>query len=304
VTKRVRDDGPSLAAGRLGVHVDGRRPRDVLFAFERRGRRFSRALSVSLLTHAVGILMLVAGLTTDAQRQLVSTSCQPTPAPSSMVWLASPGPGGGGGGGGNRTPGPPRKAEGHGTDRLTVAVTSPVPLPSQPAPAQPESPPPHLIIPARPMAAGMESLPGAIEGVSMLTLSLGPGTGGGAGTGDGPGDGPGKGPGLGPGSSSGTGDGPPGPGGGAENPILLVEVKPLYTADAMRARVQGTALLQCVVQPDGTTSDVRVVRSLDTAFGLDDEAIKAVRRWRFAPARRQGRAVPMLIRAEVLFSLR
>ena len=56
----------------------------------------------------------------------------------------------------------------------------------------------------------------------------------------------------------------------------------------MRAKVQGTVLLECVVLPDGTVGDVEVVRSLDPTFGLDQEAIKAARQWRFAPGTRFG----------------
>ena len=72
----------------------------------------------------------------------------------------------------------------------------------------------------------------------------------------------------------------------------------------MRAKVQGTVLLQCVVKPDGSVGDVQVVRSLDSAFGLDQEAIKAARQWRFAPGMRLGEPVPVLVTIEVTFTLR
>ena len=54
-------------------------------------------------------------------------------------------------------------------------------------------------------------------------------------------------------------------------------MKPQYTADAMRAKVQGTVLLECVVLPDGSVGRVDVVKSLDSTFGLDQEAVKAAR---------------------------
>src|SRR5207245_5286426 len=56
-------------------------------------------------------------------------------------------------------------------------------------------------------------------------------------------------------------------------PKLRHEVHPNYTADAMRAKISGTVLLECVVQADGTVGAIRVLRSLDSAYGLDDEAI-------------------------------
>ena len=52
------------------------------------------------------------------------------------------------------------------------------------------------------------------------------------------------------------------------------EPKPKYTADAMRAKVQGTVEMSAVVLPDGTVTDIQIVRSLDQSFGLDEEAKK------------------------------
>jgi protein TonB len=89
-----------------------------------------------------------------------------------------------------------------------------------------------------------------------------------------------------------------------ETPKLLREVKPQYTAQAMRAKIQGQVLLECVVMPDGTVSNIKVVRSLDSSFGLDQEAIKAARQWQFAPGTRFGQPVPVLVTIEIAFSLR
>jgi TonB family protein len=47
-----------------------------------------------------------------------------------------------------------------------------------------------------------------------------------------------------------------------------------------------------------------VIRSLDRTFGLDEEAIKAMRLWRFRPGMRQGVAVPVLVTVEMDFNLR
>jgi len=93
-------------------------------------------------------------------------------------------------------------------------------------------------------------------------------------------------------------------GSGVEIPRILREVKPAYTADAMRAKIQGIVELEAVVLPDGSVGDVSVTRSLDRTFGLDNEAIKAVRQWRFAPGTRLGRPVPVLVTIELTFTLR
>ena len=54
---------------------------------------------------------------------------------------------------------------------------------------------------------------------------------------------------------------------------MTKEVRVRYTSDALRARVEGSVALEGVVRADGTVGEVRVVRSLDTRYGLDDQAV-------------------------------
>ena len=58
------------------------------------------------------------------------------------------------------------------------------------------------------------------------------------------------------------------------------------------------------MQPDGRVTDIRVVRSLDRSFGLDQKAIEAVRNWEFYPGTRFGKPVPVLVHIELKFNLR
>jgi TonB family protein len=88
------------------------------------------------------------------------------------------------------------------------------------------------------------------------------------------------------------------------SPVLLYEVKPQYTPDAMRIRIQGEVLLSAVVGPDGTVSRLRVVRSLDPTSGLDEQALDAVRRWRFKPGTRFGQPVAVQVQISVGFTMR
>jgi len=81
-------------------------------------------------------------------------------------------------------------------------------------------------------------------------------------------------------------------------------VDPQYSADAMRAKIQGLVVVSAVVLPDGSVSDVRVIRSLDRVFGLDMKAIEAARQWRFFPGTRQGEPVPVFVNIELEFNLR
>ena len=217
----------------------------------------------------------------------------PEQMPRQIVWLAEPGPGGGGGGG-NERPEPPKPAELPGQEAISVPAVKPEPEPV-PEPAPVDEPIPQLTIPAQTMAAATATSIGALES-SQASLSTGSGSGSGAGSGDGSG--------LGPGSGGGTGGGVYRPGSGVINPRVIREVKPQYTADAMRAKVQGTVLLECVILPDGTVGRVDVVKSLDPTFGLDQEAVKAARQWRFAPGTRFGEPVAVLVTIELTFTLR
>jgi protein TonB len=121
--------------------------------------------------------------------------------------------------------------------------------------------------------------------------------------GTGTGIGPGSGSGLGPGSGGGTGGGVYQPGNGVTPPVPTYIPKPQYTADAMRARIQGNVLVECVVQTNGACTDMKIVRSLDPTFGLDQEAVKAARLFRFRPGMRQGEPVAVLVTIELSFSL-
>ena len=93
-------------------------------------------------------------------------------------------------------------------------------------------------------------------------------------------------------------------GNGVTSPTLIMRVPPEYTADAMRARMQGVVILECVVQTDGRCTDIRIVRSLDRAFGLDQKAVAAAQKWLFRPGLRQGEPVPVFVTLEIGFAIR
>lgn len=268
----------------------------------RHGRgRFGGALSLSLAAHAAAALLAILALSRAGGP--VDTAPGPAPLPDRIVWIAQDGRGGGGGGGGNRHPDPPQVAQAPGPDRMTVPVA---PAPQQ-APEVRETPsrPVELDIPAVATAAGVENLSGILDTTPFTSVSLGSGTETGAGTGTRGGIGGGDGDGLNHGTDRGTGDGAYEPGDGVSMPRLIHETKPAYTNEAMRAKVQGTVLLHGIVTPDGSLSAVRITSSLDPNFGLDREALRTVREWRFLPGRtRDGKPVPVRVAIEMAFTLR
>ena len=164
-------------------------------------------------------------------------------------------------------------------------------------------PEPAIIVPALPLAADALTLPGAMDRATFSTVSLGPGTGGLAGAGDKGGIGDGTGPGYRQGSGGNSGAGP-NQGGAIVLPTVLRDVKPQYTAEAMRARIQGAVLVRAIVQADGSVRDVQILRSLDPVFGLDQAAVRAAAQWRFRPALVAGQPAPIAVTIELVFNLR
>jgi len=278
------------------------RPIEVRFLFEQSQKRSAGALGVSLLIHGAffGLAVWIAmhPSTVSSTATLLSDTMN-----KDIVWLDVPGPGGGGGGGGNKKPDPPQIAKLEGKDKLTVPVVKPPELEKPNEKKPEENPVQNLMIPAETLSAANQVLAGAIEGIPTSD-SLGLGAGGGAGTGTGTGIGSGQGSGLGPGWGGGTGGGAYKPGNGVDSPIPILQPKPQYTSQAMRAKIQGTVLLECIVQPDGTVGQVRVLRSLDPTFGLDQEATKAARSRRFKPGMRRGEPVAVYVTIEMAFTLR
>ena len=212
-----------------------------------------------------------------------------------IVYLVDPGPGGGGGGG-NKSPDPPKQAEVKAQDKVNVpAVEPPKPVPVPEPEKIPETLPENLLtIPLQNLGAAPTVSAGDISGAN--TNSRGSGTGSGVG--------PGQGSGLGPGRGGGTGGGVYNVGNGVTSPVVLFKPQPKYTADAMRAKVQGTVTMSAIVLPDGSVTDIQIVRSLDQSFGLDEEAKKTAAQWRFRPGLLKGEPVAVRILIELDFNLR
>jgi protein TonB len=260
--------------------------------------RALNALSVSALVHAAALMAALLMVARPQESQ--STNALPKPQ-EGLVWTMARGPGGGGGGGGGRRPEPPQVAERPGADRLTVrAARAPAAQPAEVA-----APDLSLVIPAVATATGLRDLPGAITAVDLpVPGSRGPGRGPGSGTGDGGGDGPGDGDGLGDGRVAGTGGDIFEPGSGVSMPQVIHDPRPGYTSQAMQAKIQGVVLMEAVVQPDGTVGSVQVTRSLDQRFGLDQEAMRTIRQWRFLPGMRGNKPVAVRVAIEMTFTLR
>ena len=90
-------------------------------------------------------------------------------------------------------------------------------------------------------------------------------------------------------------------GGGVSAPALIYKVEPEYSEEARKAKYEGTVILYVEISPDGHAVNPRVVRSL--GLGLDEKAIEAVRKWKFRPGYKDGKAATVVATIEVNFRL-
>jgi periplasmic protein TonB len=277
IVQPATEVGPGMGAG---AWLGSRSVFDAPDPAVRKRQRNAGLMSFSI--HTLFALLLIWGVI--KHNEIAQIIQDPKPV-FDVVYLEAKGPGGGGGG--SPQPAPPKKLELPKPTPTPPAVPVPVPTPTVP-------PPPSLNAPVMTAPTAMLTASG-VTGTIDVPLGGG-GKGGGIGSGNGNG--------LGPGEGGGFGGGAYRPGNGVESPTRIREEKPQYTAEAMRAKIQGTVELEALIAADGNVAEVRVTRSLDRVFGLDESARQAVFRTKFLPCKRQGVPVACLVTFELQFTLR
>jgi TonB family protein len=91
---------------------------------------------------------------------------------------------------------------------------------------------------------------------------------------------------------------------GVTQPMVVYDVKPRYTREALDAKIQGSVGLEAVVLETGAVGEVTVVRSLDSVYGLDDQAVLAMKQWRFEPGTKDKKPVAVRVEVEMTFRLK
>jgi protein TonB len=66
-----------------------------------------------------------------------------------------------------------------------------------------------------------------------------------------------------------------------QGPGLVKKVEPIYPPIARAARLQGTVVLDAVINSDGSVGEIRVLESANPIF--EQSAIDALKQWRFTP---------------------
>jgi protein TonB len=84
-------------------------------------------------------------------------------------------------------------------------------------------------------------------------------------------------------------------------PEPLQPIRPLYTEVARRAGLQGTVVVEAVIDEQGRATEIRVLRGLP--MGLDRAAVEAIQRCPFKPAMMGGRPVKVYFNLTVNFTI-
>ena len=92
---------------------------------------------------------------------------------------------------------------------------------------------------------------------------------------------------------------PQGP--GIRPPKTINTVNPEYPEAARKAKLSGSVVVALAVNENGDVDDVKVVRSTNRVF--EQNAMDAVRRWKFVPATKDGAPIAVQLDSEATFKL-
>jgi periplasmic protein TonB len=85
-----------------------------------------------------------------------------------------------------------------------------------------------------------------------------------------------------------------------QQPRKIADARPVYPDLARQARVEGTVILEAILDRTGRIDRVRVLRSVPL---LDAAALEAVRQWRYTPTVLNGQPVQVLMTITINFQL-
>ncbi len=223
-----------------------------------------------------------------------------------LIFVMTEGPGGGGGGGGelSEDPASVQKIEGEDKAKIAVAVETPEEKlifedPDKPLEEEKEEEVveedevPEVVAPVVDQAPDDTTERGILQGQEQLLAS--------AGAGQGPGIGEGKGAGIGEGTGGGFGGGAYRMGSGVTAPIILRQVRPGFTEEALARKIQGEVILEVVILKNGSVRPVRVLRGLSA--DLNEKALEAASQWKFIPAKFKGQAVDLIAEIAIDFNI-
>ena len=88
---------------------------------------------------------------------------------------------------------------------------------------------------------------------------------------------------------------------GISAPVPMKTPQAKYTREARERKVQGVCFVSLIVDANGVPQNPRIVRPV--GYGLDAAALDAIRKYRFKPAMKDKKPVPVMMTIEVNFRL-
>lgn len=85
-------------------------------------------------------------------------------------------------------------------------------------------------------------------------------------------------------------------------PRLSEVASPLYTPEARKKKIEGAVTLAIVVNQKGDVVDAKVIKGL--GYGLDENAVVAVKEWKYKPAEKDGEPIAVKMEVTLDFFLR
>jgi protein TonB len=96
-------------------------------------------------------------------------------------------------------------------------------------------------------------------------------------------------------------EGPLRVGGDVKAPVAINRAKPDYTDSARKAHTTGVVIVEAIVSKQGQVEQVKVLKGLP--MGLSEQAVEAVKKWRFHPGTLNGEPVEVIFTLTVNFTL-
>ena len=84
-----------------------------------------------------------------------------------------------------------------------------------------------------------------------------------------------------------------------ESPEVLYYTDPFYTRTAREKKIEGTVTIEATFDVRGCMKVLRTVKTV--GFGLDENAVTALRSWRFSPAKRNGEPIEAIAQIDSTF---
>jgi TonB family protein len=116
------------------------------------------------------------------------------------------------------------------------------------------------------------------------------------------------------GTGEGTGEAKPAPppapepaegplrvGGDVKAPTAINRAKPDYTEAARKGHITGVVVVEAIVNKQGEVEQAKVLKGLP--LGLSEQAVEAVKKWRFHPGTQNGEPVDVIFTLTVTFTL-